>query len=251
MTSYNHPEAPRPVGKYGRRPGHVPNGLRDLTWYAAGALPVPPARRPVPLPGIGDWGMDGNDTYGDCGVAALHHGDMCVEYDTATPVVPLTTAQIEQYYLAYTGGQDSGVVLADFLAYVKKTGWFGHEVAAYAPVSISDIKTLEFAVNAYGFAYAGIQVTSAMENAFTAGAPWTPEDFATPVIGGHCVPIVGYGTDYLYCVTWGRMQAISFSAWPFMAEEAWAVLMSEVVSKGENHGLSLAALQADLARLTV
>lgn len=234
--------------KFGRLAAQFPAALRDLTYYSAGPLPKPPAS--VAAPKLA-YGMDGNDQYGDCGVAGANHGFMSAATDTGETETFPTEAEIVSYYLTYTGGQDSGVVLSDFLAYVKKTGWFGHEVAAYAPVSISDIKTLEFAVNAYGFAYAGIQVTSAMENAFTAGAPWTPEDFATPVIGGHCVPIVGYGTDYLYCVTWGRMQAISFSAWPFMAEEAWAVLMSEVVSKGENHGLSLAALQADLARLTV
>ena len=237
--------------KLGRNPGHVPNGLRDLTWYVAGDLPAPPVRRPVPPPGNGNWGMDGNDVYGDCGVAGLHHGDMCVEYDTATPVVPITSDQITQYYLSYTGGQDNGVVLADFLGYVQKTGFFGHSVEAYAPVSISDMKTLQFATNAYGFCYTGIQVTDLMMNASNAGQPWTADTFANGTVeGGHCVPIIGYGTDNLYVATWGMMQAIEYSAWHLIAEEAWAVLMSEVTAKG-NHGINLAALKADISKLKV
>jgi hypothetical protein len=238
--------------KLGRNPGHVPDGLRDLTWYVAGDLPAPPVRRVVPAPGKGDWGMDGNDRYGDCGVAGIHHGDMCVEYDTTTPRDSVTANEVVQYYLEYTGGQDNGVVLADFLAYVKKTGWFGHQLAGYAPVTINDMRTVQFTVNAYGFAYIGIQVTDLMMQASNAGKPWTPETFANGTVeGGHCVPVVGYGTENLYAVTWGKMQAIQYSAWHLIVQEAWAVLMSEIVAKGGNHGLNLAALQADLSKLTV
>jgi hypothetical protein len=236
--------------KLGRRPGHVPNGLRDLTWYVAGNLPAAPVRRPVPHPLAIPSGMDGNDQYGDCGVAGLHHGNMAVEYDTGNPTDAITAAQLVEYYLTYTGGQDNGVVLADFLAYVQQTGWFGQQVSAYVPVSVNDMGTLQFAVNAYGFAYTGIQVTDLMMNASNAGQPWTADTFANGTVeGGHCVPIVGYGTDNLYCVTWGQMQAIEYSAWHLIAEEAWAVLMSDVVTKGANHGLNLAALQADLKLL--
>lgn len=235
--------------KYGLLPGHVPNGLCDLTWYVAGALPAAPVIRPVPKPGTGDWGMDGNDTYGNCGIAGFHHGDMCVEYDTGTPVVPITADQLVQYYLTYTGGEDNGVVLADFLAYVKKTGFFGHTIAAYAPVSIQDIKTLQFAVNAYGYAYTGIQVTSGMEQATQEGRPWIPTDWdASQVLGGHCVPIVGYGLDELWVVTWGQLQSVSYAMWPLISTEAWAVISGEIAAKG-NHGISLASLQADLAQL--
>jgi hypothetical protein len=235
--------------KLGRLPGHVPNGLRDLTWYVAGALPAAPVRRPVPHPLAIASGMMGNDTYGDCGVAGLAHGNMAVEFDQGQAVVQLAADDVVNYYMTYTDGQDTGVVLADFLAYVRQTGWFGQSVAAYAPVSVNDMATLQFAVNAYGFAYTGIQVTDLMMQASQNGQPWTADDFANGTVeGGHCVPLVGYGTDYLYCVTWGQMQLIEYSAWHLIATEAWAVLMSEITAKG-NHGINLASLQADLAQL--
>jgi hypothetical protein len=254
MTSYNRPQ-PRPAGKLGCLPGYVPNGLYDLTWYVAGALPKAPLSVKPPTPPANSdgtpWGMDGNDSYGDCGVAGNNHGEMCVDVDTKTSLLPLTSAQIVQYYLTYTGGQDNGVVLADFLAYVKKTGWFGRKLAAYAPVSITDYKTLQFAINAYGYAYTGIAVTDLMMNAFQEGQPWTAADFQNgSVEGGHCIPLVGYDSEYLYCVTWGGVQPIQYSAWHLMSSEAWACIWGEVPSTGlDGHGVNLAALQSDLANL--
>jgi hypothetical protein len=253
-TSYNRPE-PRRAGKFGRLPGHVPNGLYDLTWYVAGALPKAPLKvEPPAVPAAADgtaWGMDGNDTYGDCGVAGIHHGDMAVDVDTRTALSAVTDAQIVNYYLTYTDGQDTGVVLADFLAYVKSTGFFGHTLAAYAPVSVSDFATLQFAVNAYGYAYTGIEVTDLMMEAYQNGQPWTAADVSNGnVEGGHCIPLVGYDSQNLYAVTWGGIQAIQYSAWHLMASEAWACIWGEVPASGlDGHGVNLKALQADLGRL--
>ena len=233
--------------KFGRLAAQFPAALRDLTYYSAGPLPKPPAS--VAAPKLA-YGMDGNDQYGDCGVAGANHGFMSAATDTGETETFPTEAEIVSYYLTYTGGQDSGVVLSDFLAYVKKTGFFGHTVSAYAPVSVSDIPTLQFAVNAYDFAYCGVSVTSGMEQAFSQGEPWTLDDLDSPVVGGHCIPIVGYDSTYLTAITWGQPQQIAYSAWHYIAQEAWAVISGELVTKGtDGHGLNLAALQADLSRL--
>lgn len=254
MTSYNRPQ-PRSAGKLGRLPGHVPNGLYDLTWYVAGALPKAPLSVAPPTPPANAdgtaWGMDGNDQYGDCGVAGVNHGEMTVDLDTKTSLLPLTADQIVQYYLTYTGGQDNGVVLADFLAYVRSKGWFGRKLAAYAPVSVSDFATLQFAINAYGYAYTGIAVTDLMMQAFQAGEPWTAATFQDgSVEGGHCIPLVGYDSENLYAVTWGGVQAIQYSAWHLMSSEAWACIWGEVPAAGlDGHGVNLKSLTADLNSL--
>lgn len=250
------PEPPRrQAGKLGALPGYVPNGLCDLTWYVAGALPKAPLKVAPPVPPRNadgtEWGMDGNDQYGDCGVAGVHHGDVAVDVDTKTSLTSLTSEQVVQYYLTYTGGEDNGVVLADFLAYVKKNGFFGHALAAYAPVSISDFATLQFAINAYGYAYTGIAVTDLMMQAFQEGQPWTAADVQNgSVEGGHCIPLVGYDSQNLYAVTWGGIQAIQYSAWHLMSTEAWACIWGEVPASGlDGHGVNLKALQGDLANL--
>jgi hypothetical protein len=240
--------------KYGRNPGFVPVGLKELPFYAAGPLPRPPAKVPVPaVPDSGDgtvWGMDGNDKYGDCGIAGIDHGFMAAASVVATlkkETWPTDDDDVS-YYLAYTGGKDTGVVLAEFLAYVKLRQFYSHTVQGYAPVGVHDIPTLQFAINAYTFAYTGITVTSAMESAFQNHQPWTLEDLYSPVAGGHCIPLVGYDSNYLYCVTWGTVQAIAYSAWHYIASEAWAVIPGEFTDT-DGRGISLSALQADLSKL--
>lgn len=237
--------------KFGRLPGQVPVGLRDLTYYAAGPLPKPPAS--VAVPAVAAWGMLGNDTYGDCGVAGLEHGFETAAADTAQPETFPSDQQCVEYYLTYTGGQDSGVVLSQFLAYVRQDGYYGHSVQAYAPVAVHDIPTLQFAVDAYDFAYTGINVTQAMMNAVQGNPPWpawTLQDTQGDVIGGHCVPIVAYDDQFLTVVTWGQAQQITYPAWHAMSDEAWAVLVGEdVTAKADGHGISLPALEADLNKL--
>ena len=238
----------RAHGKFGRLAAQFPAGLGDLTRYVAGSLPKAPAS--VAVPKVAEWGMDGNDTYGDCGVAGLNHGLMSAAAVTGETETFPDDEQIVDYYLGYTGGQDNGVVLSAYLAYVKKTGFFGHTVAAYAPVAVQDIPTLQFAVSAYDFAYTGITVTEAMQEAFQQGEPWTLDVLDSPIAGGHCVPIVGYDSNYLTVVTWGGTQQIAYSAWHYIASEAWAVISGELVAaKGDGHGINLAALQADLSKL--
>ncbi len=194
--------------------------------------------------------MDGNDTYGDCGVAALNHLLMAAAKTTAQAEAFPSADQLVAYYLAYTGGQDTGVVLSDFLAYARAQGFLGHSVCAYAPVGVHDIPTLLYAVSAYDAAYCGITVTEAMQQEFADGKPWTMESLQSPVLGGHCVPVVGYDSAFLYCVTWGSVQPVAYPAWHCLSAEAWAVIPGEIEAAGtDGHGISLAALQADLARL--
>ena len=240
--------SPRTAGKLGARPAVFPAGLHDLTHYVAGSLPKPPAS--VSVPAVADWDMDGNDTYGDCGVVGLNHLLM------ATAAVPgeteafPTADQVVSYYLTYTGGQDSGVVLSDFLAYARQQGFYGHTVSAYAPVLVHDVPTLTTALYLYDAVYTGISVTQGMMDAFQAGRPWDAAAVQGEVIGGHCVPAVGYNDLGLTVITWGQPQLITWPAWHAISTEAWAVIPGELAA-GDGHGINLAALEADLSKLDV
>ena len=239
-----------PSYKLGRRPGQIPSGLRDLTYYAAGPLPRPPAK--VAVPKVANWDMDGNDQFGDCGVAAINHGFMAAAAATRERETFPSADDVVSYYFDYTGGDDTGVVLSDFLAYVRQNGFCGHTVGAYAPVSIQDIPTLQFAIDAYDVAYVGISVTQAMMDAAQGSPPWTwtQEDTAGDTIGGHCIILAGYDSSWLYGVTWGNVVRIAYPAWHQMAEEAWAAIDGELVrAHGDGRGISLAALTADLAKV--
>ena len=232
--------------KFGRLPGRIPAGLRELGFYAAGPLPKAPSSMPVP--DIDDWQMLGNDRYGDCGVAGLQHLFMADAANIHRVEAFPDEEQAVSYYLDYTSGQDGGVVLSDYLAYVRRHGYYAHAVSAYAPVDVHDVPTLQFAIWAYDAAYTGIAVTQQMQEDFQNGQPWTLESLESPVLGGHCIPIVGYDSNFLYAITWGAVQPIAYSAWHYMSEEAWAVITGELAN-GDGHGLSLHTLQADLNRL--
>jgi len=190
------------------------------------------------------------DGVGDCGPCGLDHGFMACAAGTGEHEAFPDSDQVVEYYLAYTGGQDSGVVLSQYLAYVRAAGFYGHTVAAYAPVAVHDVPTLAFAVNAYDFALCGITVTQAMMQAFQDGRPWTTEMALGEPLGGHAVPAVGYCDEYLTVITWGRPQQVTWPAWHAMAGEAWAVITGELETAGsDDRGISLPALQADLSRL--
>lgn len=239
----------RPVGKLGRLPGRTPVGLRDLTYYSAGSLPKAPAK--VDVPSVADWGMLGNDVVGDCGVAGLEHGFMADAAATGEAETFATTAQAKDFYFTYTDGRDSGVVLATFLAYVRQHGYYGHTVEAFAPVAVHDVPTLQWAIAAYDFTYCGIVVTQAMQEAFANHQPWGMATLQQAPEGGHCVAAVGYDDQFLYVVTWGQVQPVTWPAWHAMSSEAYAVLTGELVARnGDGRGISLEALRADLDHLT-
>lgn len=238
----------RTAGKLGRLPGKVPVGLHTLGTYVAGALPQAPES--VTVPSVTDWQVLGNDTVGDCGVAGLEHGFMADAAIAGEHEQFPTTTQAVSYYLSYTHGADTGVVLSDYLAYVRSNPFYGHSVDVFAPVDVHDVPTLQFAVWAYGFAYTGIVVTRAMQEAFGAGQPWTSSAASGQVLGGHCVPAVGYDDDFLYVVTWGGVQKVTWPAWHRISEEAYAVVTGEFVERGgDGRGVTLAALRSDLNRL--
>jgi hypothetical protein len=247
-----------PDFRFGRLPAQIPAGLRDLTYYAAGPLPKAPASVAIPSPpGQPDgtpWGMDGNSEYGDCGVAGLCHEFLAAAADTNETETFPTAEQVVDYYLTYTGGQDSGVVLSQFLAYVRQNGFYGHSVAAYAPVAVHDVPTLQFCIDGYDAAYVGITVSQGMMDAAAGPAPWTwtAESLQGETLGGHCIILAGYDSAWLYGVTWGQVVRIAYPAWHQMGDEAWAILSGELTEAGtDGHGINLAALQADLGMLAV
>ncbi len=242
------PSSPRVAGKLGARPAAFPAGLGDLTHYVAGALPKAPAS--VAVPAFPDWGMLSNDTLGCCGVAGIQHLMEAAATDASEQEQWPTAQQVADFYLTYTGGQDSGVVLSDFLAYVRKTGFYGHTVTAYAPVKVDDVSTLMTALYLYDAVYTGISVTQGMMDAFQAGKPWDAAAVQGEPVGGHCVPAVGYSDAGLTVITWGQPQLITWPAWHAVSTEAWAVITGELAG-GDGHGVSLSALQADLDKLDV
>jgi hypothetical protein len=242
--------------KLGRLPATRPAALKDLSVYATGPLPTPPATREVPK---ASYPVDGNATYGDCTMAGVAHliaaWNAEVHENDPVPNEQLVVAQ----YFNLTGGEDTGLNEAEVLKTWQTDGLFGptldgfyvpNKIAGYAPVNPRDLLQLHQAVAFYGGAYLGIECPESAQQQFANGEPWTyVED--SPVLGGHCVVALGYGpSGGLHVATWGGVAVLEASFLAHYLDEAWVVLSHEMVeAKGDALGVNLAALQADLAKV--
>jgi hypothetical protein len=156
--------------------------------------------------------------------------------------------EIANQYFAITGGQDSGAVEADVLQLWHTQGLFSpaNKIAGYAPVNPRDIEAVHQTVALFGAAYIGVALPYNAQDQFQNGEPWTvePDD---QIEGGHAVVIVGYDPHYLYAVTWGAVQKVTYPWFSRYCQETWCVLSQEFSEAGHDSlGIDLAALQADL-----
>jgi hypothetical protein len=245
----NQPVSPRrPSGIYGKHAPQFPTGLKELSSYVkGGALPAPPASVNN-YAGL-SWPMDGNNSYGDCTMAAAAHAIQCWNQVAATKdAVPSQNAVISQY-LRLTHGQDSGLAEANVLKTWQSSGLWQNRIMGYAPVNVHDQTTLQQSISLFGLSYVGIQLPANAETQFSERQPWSlvPGWQHQQIIGGHAVIFAGYDANYLYAVTWGAIQPVSWEWWHTYGDEAWAILPNEYKEAGTVDRIDYATLLADLA----
>jgi len=239
----------RIVGRLGRLPAKRPKGLHALAFYQSNPLPVAPES--VEVPNVADWQMLGNDKYGDCTFAGVVHAKMANATVLGLQETFPTEEEVIKSYLDYTNGQDGGAVEANLLQTWQNNGLFGSKIAAYAPTDRADFDELRSVIASYGLAYIGIMLPEPAEEQFAQGQPWqitnTPAD--VNIIGGHCIILVGYNKDYVYGITWGKVQTISWNWLRSYMEESWAIITPEIVEKGSYGDLRLDTLIEDIKKL--
>jgi hypothetical protein len=239
----------RIVGKLGKLDPKRPSGLHMLAFYQSN--PLPPAPESVVVPSVPDWGMLGNDKYGDCTFAGIVHARMAnanvLEISEQFP----NDTEVEQAYLNYTNGKDVGAVEADLLAYWKNNEIFGKKLSAFAPTDHADQDELRSVIASYGLAYIGVQMPGVAQQQFINNQPWalthTPAD--NQIEGGHCVVLVGYDKDYAQCITWGKVQQVTWEWLSSYMQESWAIITPEIVEKGLYGNMRLEELVSDLEKL--
>jgi hypothetical protein len=230
--------------KLGKLAATRPYGLSDLSVYASGKLPTPPAdvnySTGLSLP------IDGNAVYGDCVMAAVAHLIAAWNSETKEHEFTPNQTQVVEEYFVLTGGADTGLNESTTLKRWYQEGIFGHKIAGYAPVSTSDITAIHQMIYFYGGGMFGIQCPRSAQEQFQKGEPWSVVP-GSPIEGGHAIAPLGYSPEYIYCATWGGVAAVTY---PFLAkylDEAWAILSNQFVEAGRGPSLDLTTLQADLA----
>ena len=161
-------------------------------------------------------------------------------------------------YSAITGfnpddpSTDQGTDMLTACGYWKSTGLAGIKVDAYATLDISNTVHFEEAIAVYGGAYVGLSMPLSAQNQI--GGVWdvtTGPDAQAGSWGGHCVPLTGYDSEHVWCVTWGAIQTVTWRFLETYCDEAYALLSHEwLTASGESPSrLSWGKLQADLANL--
>jgi len=239
----------RIVGKLGKLDPKRPAGLHQLAFYQQNPLPVAPNK--VDVPAVSDWGMLGNDKYGDCTFAGIVHARMAHAAVLGISEEFPSDTEVEQSYLNYTNGQDVGAVEADLLAYWKNNELFGKKLEAFAPTDHADQDELRSVISSFGLAYIGVQLPVTFQQQFIDNQPWalthTPAD--NQIEGGHCIILVGYDEQYAQCITWGKVQQVTWDWLASYMQESWALITPEIVDKGIYGDLRLEDLKSDLEKL--
>ncbi len=141
----------------------------------------------------------------------------------------------------------------DVLNYWVKNNVAGHALSAFVYINSKSQLELKDAVYYFGAAYAGFMLplscqkediwsTNFFSNLLPSGEPgsW----------GGHAVPIVGYDSEYVYCVTWGAIKKMTWKFYSNYCDEVYALLSPDWLTNGKcPSGFAMATLQQDLSLL--
>ena len=240
---------------------------RDLMfakYVTAAQLPTPPAQfGHETLFGPKEWGMLGNDQWGDCAWAGPAHETMLLTKESGHPV-SFTTDGVLGDYAAGTGfdpnagpsGQnptDQGSNVRTVLSYRVKTGIVDgagarHKIGAFVKLDPHDLTEILRALYLFQVVGIGIQFPKTAMDQFNAGQPWDVVPGAA-IDGGHYVPLVGK-RDNLEVITWGALQQMTEAFFTTYCDEAWAYISTEHLVAGKDpEGFDLTQLTADLAAI--
>jgi hypothetical protein len=238
--------------RFGKHPPKVDYRTLRFTSYLMPGIAAPPAsynvlatvyknlktNDPTKL-----FPMDGNDTLGDCTIAALAHAITVYRGKIGTDKIMSKLAIVKLYY-HLTGGPDSGLNELDVLNYWRTHKVATDEILAYVKIDPKNHAHVQQAIQLFGGVYLGFQVQQNCVQEFDARQPWTPGPLTNE---GHAVYAVGYDANGVTVLTWGNTQQGTWAWWDECVDEAYAILPPEAKDPKFAPGFNITQLQADLA----
>jgi hypothetical protein len=206
---------------------------------------------------VSQWPMYLNDRLGCCTCSAFGHSTQ--GWTTYARGVTLTLPDSDilnlycrvSGYNPQTGANDNGAVEQDVLKEVQRNGIGGHKIRMFAQVDHKNLSEMKQALDMFGTVYLGFQVPKSAEDQFGAGQPWTVVP-GSPVIGGHAIDLQKWDQDYMYPVTWGRLQPMDEAFWLAYGDEAWVIITDDWINASgvDPLGLNLSQMIAEFDALT-
>jgi len=189
--------------------------------------------------------MDGNDTYGDCTIAALAHSETVFNGLVGKKKICGSQSVIKLYF-HLTGGVDSGLNELDVLNYWRKHTADGDKILAYVTIDVKNHKHVQQAIQIFGGVYLGFQCQENCIEEFRARQPWKPGKLTND---GHAVYAVGYDKKGLTVLTWGNTQQATWGWWDECVDEAYALLPPQAKKSDFSPGFNFDQLKADLQEI--
>ena len=239
--------------RFGKHPPKVDYRTLRFKNYLTPAIAAPPATYDVLTTGVYPklktkdptklFPMDGNDTLGDCTIAALAHAET-VFHGLLGKQTILSKQSVVKLYMHLTGGVDSGLNELDVLNYWRQNPVSGDKIINYASIDPKNHTHVQQAIQLFGGVYLGFQVQQNCVQEFDAHQPWTPGPLTND---GHAVDAVAYDQNGVTVLTWGNTQQATWAWWDECVDEAYAILPPEAEKSGFAPGFNFAQLQTDLA----
>ncbi len=238
--------------RFGKHPPKVDYRTLRFKNYLAPAIAPPPASdnvldRVYAKLKVNDptklFPMDGNDTLGDCTIAALAHAETTFRGMLGKEKI-MPKQAVVKLYMHLTGGVDSGLNELDVLNYWRHHSVSGDEIITYASIDPKNHNNIKQAIHLFGGVYLGFQVQQNCIQEFDARKPWTPGPLTND---GHAVFAVAYDQHGVTVLTWGNTQQGTWAWWDECVDEAYAILPREARNPKFAPGFDIAQLEADLA----
>ncbi|MGH7838230.1 MAG: hypothetical protein ACREQC_10480, partial [Candidatus Binataceae bacterium] len=194
--------------RFGKHPPQIDyRTLRFKSYLQPGIAPPPPAvdvlARVYAKLKVNDptklFPMDGNDTLGDCTIAALAHAITVYRGLTGAEMIMHKPAVVK-LYTHLTGGPDTGLNELDVLNYWRKHAVAKDKILAYVSIDPKNHTHVQQAIQMFGGVYIGFQVQQNCVQEFDAHQPWTPGPLTND---GHAVYAVAYDQNNVTVLTWG------------------------------------------------
>ncbi len=242
-----------PNYRFGKHPPKVDyRTLRFASYLTAKLAPPPPSvnvltrvyqnlnttNAPALFP------MDGNDTLGDCTIAALAHAVTAYRGMISSIKDVMPKQDVVKLYMHLTGGVDSGLNELDVLNYWRQNAVAGDKILTFVSIQPKNHAHIEQAIHLFGGVYLGFQVQQNCIQEFDARQPWTPGPLTND---GHAVFAVEYDPKGVTVLTWGNTQQATWAWWDECVDEAYAILPQEAQTPGFAPGFDFAQLKTDLS----
>ena len=213
--------------------------LRFASYLDLTELPEPPESHNV-VKDITDWKMFLNNQMGCCAISAAGHMIMAWTDRTDKDYVPsddqiLTAYSAVSGYNPVTKENDRGCIMLEALKYWRNSGIADRQISAFAELDFQDNHEIKTAIYLFNGIYIGLQLPKISKNQTGPGGIWSVPlygnmfDGRKNSWGGHAVNVIGYDKDFVYCVTWGFIQKMTWEFLKTYCGEAYAIISEDYI----------------------